>query len=431
MALEAMDLNHGETAHPFALGLWSELRDRDEAGRRYLFDLLLVDLGLATLSGKKEVAAEALRRFMAARASEITRAASNQGSDAAAPWASAGPSRASYDAFRADQPSSREWPSSSYIRNAFDNDWQAALAAVGYEPAVDVTSRQLTAAPKPYSREEILTALQAWIADVDEEQGSDATLLQAEYEAWVRAIRTDDHRSITRFPRASTLHRLIGDWQEVLAALGCAHRHHQAQAPTAKKSRHALTAPDELAAGLDLETAPPDLPRKVRYVGTSSKAARAHTEATIAWLRWLADQLPEDHRAALRMEDFDRYMASVRRLSLAQGKPRRPPSHASIERSPEIDGWLHAKHLAGMISGSRPIKRSSKAFSESEMVDAMTMAVRELGSDMTRAQYTRWKDAQGRRLPSASTLRRSFSNTGSWTVAVENGLRRADERKAA
>lgn len=345
-----------------------------------------------------------------------------------ASWACDTPSRRNYDLFRSEQPSAREWPSSSYIRNAFDNDWQAGLAAIGHEPAVDITSRQLTAAPKPYSRDEILAALRIWIAEVDEEHGPEARLLQAQYEAWVRARRSDDDRSITRFPRANTLHRFIGDWREVLAALGCAHRHYQARVPSPKMTPDDSTAPDELTAGLDLETAPPDLPRKVRCVGTSSNVTRAHAEATITWLRWLGQQLPEEQRASLRMEDFDRYMSSVRRLSLAQGKPLRPPSHASIERSPEIDGWLHAKHLAGLLRGKTPVRHSSKAFTERELVDAVTEAIRDLGPDMNRAQYTRWKGAQDRRLPSASTLRRHFSNTGSWSVALDRSSSRRRTR---
>ena len=427
MASATTTTGHGRTGHPFALGLWAQLRDRSDVERRYLHDLLLADLGLATLSGKKEAAGEALRRFIDARALEMARAA-DQGSDTPASWACGSPSRRSYDVFRADQPSAREWPSSSYIRNAFDNDWQAALAAIGHEPAVDVTSQQLTAAPKPYSRDEILAALRIWIAQVDREHGPESRLLQAQYETWARAKRSVEDPRITRLPRASTLHRFIGDWREVLAALGCAHRHWQAQAPSSEETDSCPSGvPDEPAAGLDLESAPPDLPRKSRYVGSNANAARAHANATVAWLRWLAEHLPEEQRASLRMEDFDRYMSSVRRLSLAQGKPLRPPSHASIERSPEIDGWLHAKYLAGMIRGKAPVKRSSKAFSKRELVDAVTAALRDLGPDMNRAQYTRWKDDQDRRLPSASTLRRSFSDTGSWSAAIETALRHADE----
>jgi hypothetical protein len=127
------------------------------------------------------------------------------------------------------------------------------------------------------------------------------------------------------------------------------------------------------------------------------------------------------------MEDFDRYMSSIRRLSLARGKPIRPPSHASIDRSSEIDGWLHAKYLAGLVKGEAPTKASTRPFTERELVDAMIAGLRHIGPDMTRAQYTRWKDRHGRRLPSASTLRRYFSDTGSWPTAVRTALRRADE----
>lgn len=104
-------------------------------------------MGIATLSGKQQVAGEALRRFLAARANERKLP---DGHDLAGipAWAGGSPSRRNYDIFRAAQQISREWPSSSFIRNAFGNDWQTALAAIGDKPAIDITSRRLVYSPK-------------------------------------------------------------------------------------------------------------------------------------------------------------------------------------------------------------------------------------------------------------------------------------------
>lgn len=416
---------HGRKAVPFARALWDQMHDRSEIERRYLFDLLQVELGLATMTGKKEVAAEALSRFVDARVSEKARVATDE---TVARWARGELSRRNYDEFRAEQPSPREWPSASYIRNAFDNDWNAAIAAIGHKPGVDVTSRQLTASAKPFSREEVLAALRIWISDVDQEDGPGSRLLQARYESWTRSKRAAEDLRFSRLPRASTLHRVIGDWQEVLAALGCAHRHWTARARSSVGDDGAARSFKEVAEILDLSTAPPDMPRKHRYADDSPRAVNDHADLTISWVRWLGEQLPAAERASLRMEDFIRYMSSIRRLSLAQGKPLRPPSHASIERSPEIGGWLHAKHLAGLIEERVVVKQSTKPFAEPELVDAIMAAIREVGPDMTRADYTEWKERQDHRLPSASTLRRSLSDTGSWTKAVETAIRLDRER---
>lgn len=425
MSSATTHVDHEMLAHPLALKLWAQLRDRSDVDRRYVFDLLQARLGIAELDGKQAVAAEALRRFIDARAKEMKRVGAEDSPDLA-PWAGRTPSRRNYDAFRASQPSTREWPSSNYIRNAFENDWQAGLTAVGNEPGVDITARRLTYSPKPYTKEEILAAVRIWVAEIDEEHGPESPLLQSRYEKWARTRRSVSDPSITRLPRRTTLNRFFGYWEHVLVALGLAHRHRQAQGPSWPRSNCRAGGSEEPAATLDLENPPPDLPRT--HGANNPETARARAAVAIAWVRWLSDQLPEEQRARLRMEDFDRYMGSIRRLSLARGKPLHPPSHAAFERSSEIDGWLDAKRQAGILHGRTPAKRSTRMYSERQLIDAIVMARRDLGPEMKRAEYTRWRQRQrSRRLPSHSKLRQHFSDSGSWSVAVQNALLRGDE----
>ncbi len=351
-----------------------------------------------------------------------------------APWAGAGPSRRNYDAFRACQPSPKEWPSSSFIRKAFGNDWSAALAAIGHEPTIDITSRRLTA-QRPYSRDEVLAVLRLWISEVDEKEGPESPLMQSHYEEWTKAMRSTDDPRFSRLPSKPTIYKVVGDWRDVLVALDCTHRHWQSSAPSSTEPDADDEDAAEPAAAFDLESAPPAPPRKGWHIGIGTDAAKIHADALVEWLRWLADQLPENERARLRATDFDRYMSSVRRVSLAQGKPLHPPSHSSFEQSSEIDSWLHAKYLAGMVAGGVPVKRSTKSYTERELIEAVLAARQALGPDMTRAQYTRWRDthlsvydgATWLRVPSETLLRTRFADTGRWGVAIESALRRADE----
>jgi hypothetical protein len=425
------------SAHPLAQWLWRQLRNRSELDRRYVFDLLQARLGLGELGGKREVAAEALQRFIEARTLEQELGASKGGRTRRghpASWALGKPSRRSYDAFRKSQPDLEEWPSSSFIRNAFDNDWGRALAAVGSEPAVDITSRRLVG-PKPYSKDEVLNALRIWIAEVDEEEGPGAPLMQSRFEEWATTRRSTDDPRFNRLPSKPTIYKVIGDWRDVLVTLDCTHRHWQSRASNSTNTDGGPLAPDEPAARFDLESAPPNPPRRHWHIGTGDEAARAYIDALLAWLRWLAEQLPEEQRAPLRAADFDRYMSSIRRLSLARGNPLHPPSHSAFEKSPEIDSWLHAKYLAGMIPGGIPAKRSTKSYTERELIDAVIAAQRALGPKMSRAQYTKWRDcrlsgfggANWLRVPSESLIRGRFSESGRWHVAIENAICRATE----
>jgi hypothetical protein len=416
--------DHERLGHPLAQRLWAQLRDRSEVDRRYVFDLLQARLGVADLGGKQEVAAEALRQFIAARTEQTKRIGDGDSADLPS-WAGDTPSRKNYDNFRANQPSAREWPSSTYIRNAFDNDWQAGLAAVGNEPGPDITARRLIVSTNPYTPEEILAAVRLWVAEVDEEQGPESPLLQTRYEKWARTRRSVDDPSIKRLPRRTTLNRFFGDWQHVLVALGCPHRHRFAQAPPTSATGCRPDGAEEPAATLDLDDPPPESPRT--QVTHSPETARTRARVAIAWLRWLVDQLPEEERTRLRMEDFERYMSSIRRLTLARGKPLHPPSHAAFERSSEIDGWLDAKRQAGILHDRAPAKRSTKAYSESDLIVAVLAVLSAMGRDVNRSGYMRWRKMQRRRLPSESKIRHHFSDTGSWAVAVENCLHRADE----
>jgi hypothetical protein len=437
-------LNPENHCDPLARHLWGLLRDRSEIDRRHVFDVLQTRLGLGVLADKQEQAAEALRRFIDARAEEARRFSlgapeSGEGPNALptgepAPWSSGRPSRRNYDAFRAGRPEPSEWPSSSSIRKAFDNDWGAALGAVGHEPVADITSRRLIS-PKPFTKDEVLSVLRVWIADVDNEDGPDSPLKQKKYFDWEEQKSGGNDPRFLRAPSGPTIYKLIGDWKDVLVALGCAHRHWRAKKPTSTGADGLPVASEELAADFDLESAPPTPPRRGLQFDRGTPTAKAHADGVIAWLRWLADQLPEGQRAGLRVKDFDPYMASVRRVSLAQGKPLHPPSYVSFERSTEIDGWLHAKFLAGIVEGVVPAKRSTRAFSERELIDAVLAARRTFGPDISRAQYTRWREERlpkngetgFRRLPSESLVRSRFADSGRWPTAMENVARRAAE----
>lgn len=419
--------HHDRRGHPLALHLWNQLRNRCEADRRLVFEACKARLGIEELPARQEQAAEALRRFIGAQNLERSRSAP-------AHWAVGDPSRRRYDEFRASQIEPRAWPSSQFIRNAFAGDWNAGLAAVGARPPVDVLSRRLTARGFAYTREEVLDALLLWISEVDRREGASAPLRQSAYCDWARDQRRSADPLLPRFPTIPVIRDLVGLWHEVLVDLGHVDRMASAQ-------RRQPDSSPEPAANFDIESTPPDVPRRRWHDRRGSSAAYKRADALVAWVAWVAAQLPEEDRSGLTGKRYAELIASVRRVSLAQGRPVRPPSLRMIESCLEIGGWNHAKQKAGLLDPGLSIRRrNTRAFSEEELLLPLLQAVAELGPEMSRAAYTRWRKKQlddpgavislaqtnpQRRIPSDSLLLQRFGDGGRWQPALEAARRRA------
>lgn len=232
----------------------------------------------------------------------------------------------------------------------------------------------------------------------------------------------------------------VGRWPEVLVALGCEHRSAQHHSRLARDLGGDASAAVEPAESLDLSTAPQTPRRNEWHLRPGGEAAKEREGSLLAWLRWLADQLPEEDRPRLRAKDFDRYMRSVRRVSLSRGAPLHPPSARNTVRSTSIGTWNRVKHCAGSIDGPIAARRSTRAFEEHELVRSVVAAIQALGPEMTRADYTKWRDEQiaviagdvatstssMERIPSDGLLRQRLGG-GSWAPAIEKAIRLAGD----
>ena len=407
-------------AHPLARELWKLLRNRSEADRRLVYEALQRRLGVGEMTAKREQAAEALRRFVSAQ--REARAETDPPS-----WALGEPSCRRYDQFRSEFEDRAEWPSVQFIRNAFSGSFGAGLEAIGERPVTDVLSRRLTACGKRYTREEVLDVLRAWVEHVDREQGSNAALIQRDYLRWRDDVLRSSTNGPARCPTLPVIHDLVGQWAEVLVALGGQHRSLPGYTPGRPRE-------SELAASFDFSSAPAPV---LRAGATSrrSHSSRSRQEGLIAWLRWVGEQLGTEEAEALTYSRYNRLCASVARVSLVQGHPIRPPSAARFVRCPGIGSWPQAKYLAGLIEEDVLARSHSRVpFSEREVVEALVEAVAALGPGIGRTSYVIWRDqrlAEAReeeRIPSDALLRQRLGKGGTgWAAVLSNGLKRAAE----
>lgn len=173
--------------HPLARQLFSQLRYRSEADRRFVFIALTETCGLGGATAAQEGIVEQMRRYVE-RFGEA-------------------PSRQAWDRFRADQDDPGAWPSSKKIRYAFGS-WSAAREALGSDARADVTSLRLLATGKAFTAEDLLAAVRACGTDLGR---TDFTL--AQYRAWAKRKRAEG----LRIPTAErTLGRLFATWREAL-----------------------------------------------------------------------------------------------------------------------------------------------------------------------------------------------------------------------
>ena len=137
----------------------------------------------------------------------------------------------------------------------------------------------------------------------------------------------------------------------------------------------------------------------------------------------------------LTYNQYNRLCASVARVSLAQGRPARPPAAARFIKCLEIGSWPRAKSIAELIDEDI-LARSHNClpYSEHELVKALVEVIAEIGPDISRASYVTWREQRlaevrgEERIPSDALLRQRLGKGGgAWAAVLSNGLKRASE----
>jgi hypothetical protein len=354
-----------------AVAIWRLLRTRSAADRRVVFLALSGRLGSGVNSG---ITSTGQRAELAVRS--LLLCASSTGR---------APSRRDYDGWHGKQSDRREWASATTIRNAFGT-WTKALAACGLEPSLDVRGRSLAAFGRPFAKEELVVALQAW----DREAG-DGDRSFASYGRFVHRVRGDWAGDGRRLPRGLTaFHREYGSWAAALAAAGV------------------------------------ELPDDQHSRGVRSRGARRHytRDRMIEWLHAASGEL---NVRRIGMQQYDRWAQDRCAEALAAGNA------LSIARSNTVTNrfgsWGSALAAAGLISDQQATRVAPAAAvtSEEDMLAALARAIRDAGRDegrvLTMTEYTAWRCAQtdldgrrsGCRILSASPIRNHF---GRWNDAI-------------
>lgn len=436
-------LPYERQANELALVIWDQLRDRSEADRRLVYEALQRRINVAVMTERQELALYALQCFLDRRREakaaveqklDVSDGPSDDGDTLPVElprWAQGEPGRDRYESFRACQSKRSEWPSAQLIRNAF-GDWRKALAAVGYAPAEDVTTRRLTARGFMYSETEIMAVLETWKAEVDAVDPT-ASLLKQELRLWCDAELARPEPRFTRLPSDACICRHVGDWDQVLLRLGCPdrgfarHKDPSLAAPSANTGGQATpgkkSALEKLSdlEGLDLQSMPGDC-------GPARPAAE-----NLQWLSWIGAQLRPADEARLTQEEHDALGRQITVAAGADGLLLRVPSAKRYRQIPKIGSWSKAKRLAGLTAVAGNGKRTGirEGYSEKENGEAVVAAVKECGPTVTQAGYGSWRErrlrrlraaGQDQRVPSVSAIRKCFGPSGDWSYLIEAGL---------
>jgi hypothetical protein len=384
-------------SHPFAAYAWSVLRDRSYADRRYVLMALQRRLEVGPTTENQELALRALEICQQARGDVAERV---------------------YTAWRSSQPRARNYPSATFIRNAFGT-WNSALAVMRGEAVPDLLATRLQrSAGKLIPVERIKQAIRAWSTTVPE----DRPLRLEEFVRWSCEQNEDTDSPYGRLPESATtlMARFGGRWGQGLIDLGLGHRlAFQNGAPVMR--RPGSVSREEIAAiaEIDLEGAPLDV-----------RAYPYPTEGLERWIQWINSKAPGGWRGgSLSREAFAYVGEIVRRKCVAEGRLVDVPG-PSVYAS-HFGSWRQAKISCG-IAAPYELGRSTLRFATEEVEDFLVAAIKEVGLPLLEGEYRTWARAREvkthERVASSSTIRvRLGGPSHRWTTARERVLEKHPE----
>ena len=257
------------------------------------------------------------------------------------------PSYRQYEAWRSRQPSPQEWPSGSSIGRAWGS-WSRMLDALAVEPCARPQTVGMRALGAAISRKEMLAAIREFADDVEERP-----LTLASYERWAR--QTKDRDGHARVPLSVTpFRRVFGGFAEAVEAAGLPARWHSMGLGT-----RGWYSGEEMISAVQ---------------GASRDLGKA-VPTTSEYRSW---------RRALLVDSRKRGS----RLAL-------PSDEAIVAR---LQTWADALGAAGLLAEDEValLRGSGRALEVSRVAKVLLEVVGELGPEVTRTEYGRWRATRPR-----------------------------------
>ncbi len=460
-------------AHPLALALFRELRDRSIADKVLVLDTLDRRLGRGDMTEKQERAFHALAQFVKEE--------------------NHFPSSGEWDRWRSSQEAAdarRNTPSGTFIRNASGN-WPAARAAFeGASSAhADVLTLRMTALGPEFTDDTLLRAVRAWAAN------SARPLLLTRFVDWLGDEEAVLASGLGRVPKSGEPFRRFGGWGDVLKAADVADgiaaagyrgrgRASSGRSPQDEELLFAVRAWAEDCEGVLHRTAfmvwwenacfpqRPELADATRRwqpikdafgdwpavlaaaelahrsAAAAGRARGLHTDAPdyvvpivktddaaalLACVREAAKELG----AAMSFPRFDRWRKGQMDGAALAGQPIPAIPHSQTLRK-HFGGWAGAKLAAEVLSSEEAeFERTRQKHPPGVFHDCVRSAMKEYGAGIRPGEFLRWRAAElvARRahdpdfsIPHLDSVRtRLGGRRAEWAVVVATVLGKASQ----
>ena len=266
-------------------------------------------------------------------------------------------SRGAYNDWRARQVIPGEWPSSQKIANALGS-WRKASEAAGGNCVADVLALRLTESSQALDRSKVLRGIKRY-------GSTGRPLTQKAYFAWATAEIEKPPRPDEDLVRgANTIVRLFGSWANALIEAGLL---------------------DQLLS----ERKPERLP-----------GGPNHQYSKESVVDWLVQAAPSCGGRLMTRKVFDIWAREQVCEALQRGSLIHIPHSTTVLRF--FPSWFDALAAAGLMTKAEAAEfrgRRGGYLSYGYLLDRLTEAIEDLGSDLTTAQYKEWRRLQNMQDP--------------------------------
>ncbi len=289
------------------------------------------------------------------------------------------PSRREYDEWREKQDDPDQHLSATGIRNAFGNSWARAKEALNVTPRPDPLARRLLNINRPYTPEELLAGIRAYLEAVTVSYAAFDP-----YRLWaIEELKKPEHErscerfALSRFP----FEKCFGSWGKAVIAAGFPEL-----ARTPSTDKHLTNQPGVAYTDEQLRKALLDAHK--RHLKQEAAAGRSD------------DKRPARH---MSRQAFDDWRCQRIDEAAEKGKLLNLPSSATIIW--RRGSWPRALHWAGLMSADRmrvAHRHKSRPMTDDEVLDFLVKALKQLrplpADEATQAvtltTYRRWRQDQ-------------------------------------
>lgn len=301
------------------------------------------------------------------------------------------PSRREYDRWRRQQAAPREFASSTFIRDTFNNSWPQALAAVsGAGP--DVTARRLLRGGKAFTDKQRARALMLFAAAVAHGERT-----QHNYARWARAYVLEPGALDVPLSTHGYMKHSGQSWFDVLVSAGLPDERAHRRCHGGRRGSPMDYTPDRILECLRRAASELDL----------------RAPGTIAYDKWAV------------------------RVSGDPNSTEWQPIPRSRAIASRFGGWGRALHAAGLIGDAEVAlyrHHSKMAMTEDRLLQFLAAAMRDRGVHIGRGAYRQWRWAVLRhpawthgRIPSDIAIWSHFDEDWDLAKARTEGISAAPE----